>query len=306
MNNLEEKATSFISRLIANPALKALTPLQKEEQILQFLQANARQLYPTLTAPALFPGMNWEQIARLLIEALEAEVDRDIAPRLSTVVRDNLDLSFIQLIRQQNMPQERIKEHLESFFTGLLRSRDFRRDFAGAMNAVAYGYVNRYLEHSFARREYVHFELTKVQKLRMGKEEVKHFVHLSILLKPAIHVIAHSQGGELGTATVQTQFMEKAVDLLSRQLPELPEEVVKSGVFANGSFIENRSLDATSRLAGVFTALGRNSRGAQKLDRGAVSADKSRLSIARRNFKFNGFDIKMLDELYKIAGENGW
>ena len=43
-----------------------------------------------------------------------------------------------------------------------------------------------------------------------------------------------------------------------------------------------------------------------RVDRGAESPDKSWFSIARRNYKFYGFDIKMLDELYKTAAENGW
>ena len=40
-----QKATAFVSRLLQNPALKPLNPLLREEQILQFLQMNARKLY---------------------------------------------------------------------------------------------------------------------------------------------------------------------------------------------------------------------------------------------------------------------
>jgi hypothetical protein len=42
------------------------------------------------------------------------------------------------------------------------------------------------------------------------------------------------------------------------------------------------------------------------VDRGADTPDKSWFSIARRNFKFYGYDVKMIDEFYKIAAENGW
>jgi hypothetical protein len=43
-----------------------------------------------------------------------------------------------------------------------------------------------------------------------------------------------------------------------------------------------------------------------KVDRGAETPDKSWFNIARRNYKYYGFDIKMLDEFYKIAAENNW
>ena len=44
---------------------------------------------------------------------------------------------------------------------------------------------------------------------------------------------------------------------------------------------------------------------AQK-DRGADTAIKSWINVARKNYKFYGYDIKMLDELYNIAADNGW
>jgi hypothetical protein len=42
------------------------------------------------------------------------------------------------------------------------------------------------------------------------------------------------------------------------------------------------------------------------VDRGANGPDSSWFSVARRNYKYYGFDIKMLDELYRIAADNGW
>ncbi len=40
--------------------------------------------------------------------------------------------------------------------------------------------------------------------------------------------------------------------------------------------------------------------------RGAEHPDESRFNMARRNYAYDGFDIKMLDEFYSIATENGW
>ncbi|MFW5718164.1 MAG: hypothetical protein ACOC0E_12050, partial [Spirochaetota bacterium] len=79
-----------------------------------------------------------------------------------------------------------------------------------------------------------------------------------------------------------------------------------SGVNANVSYVENRFIEATARLAAVFSARARSYQPNVDVDRGADSPDKSWLSVARRNYRFYGFDLKLLDELYSIATENGW
>jgi len=82
--------------------------------------------------------------------------------------------------------------------------------------------------------------------------------------------------------------------------------VIRSGVNANVSYLENRFIEATARLAAVFSARCRAFQPNVRVDRGADTPDKSWLSIARRNYKFYGFDVKILDELYSIAAESGW
>jgi hypothetical protein len=42
------------------------------------------------------------------------------------------------------------------------------------------------------------------------------------------------------------------------------------------------------------------------VDRGADSPDKSWFNVSRRNARWRGLDVSMLDELYTIAAENGW
>lgn len=304
-----DKAAIFIKRLLQNPTLKNLTPLMREEQILQFLSVNSRQLYPTLSQAAFFPGKNWEQIANLLVQALHSEINSQLLPELEDVIKGKLDFSFIQFLRQQAVPQTKVKEDFYNFVLSLQQNPDVRRELSGVYNAYKFGFINRYIDESFDRNEYVHFELTKVQRLKMSKEDIKHFVAVSLFLKPAIFLLtaSHSQSyGEAQSGTVQFQFIEKAVSAIADKLKVLPEQVIRSGLHANGSFLENRSMDATSRISAVLSALCRNYKPQMKIDRGADSADKSWLSVARRNYKFYGYDVKLLDEFYKIAAENGW
>jgi hypothetical protein len=86
----------------------------------------------------------------------------------------------------------------------------------------------------------------------------------------------------------------------------IPPELLRGGLYSNVSFEEDKQVDATARLAAIFASRGKNYKPMARVDRGASTPDRSWFSITRRNYKYYGFDIKMLDELYKIASENGW
>lgn len=302
-----EKATAFVSRLLQNPALRGYTSLQREEQIIQFLHVNSAQLSPTLSSQQFFPGKNWNRIFTLLLDALYGLTDTELLPAIEKQVK-SVNYTFIQLLRQQQANDTLVKSRITKIVTDLMQKPDARRGFTGPFSAIEFDMVNKYLDESFSRKTYIHFELTKVQRLRMGKEEVQNFIDVTLLLKPVINMISSNTASqqERTTGMVQSQFAEKVFGLLQKQLKILPEQVLKSAVDASLSFNENRFVEATSRLAAIFSARNRNYQPHMRVDRGADSPDKSWFSIARRNYKFYGFDIKMLDELYKIAAENNW
>lgn len=309
MNGNEQKATVFVNRLLSNPALQGLNPLQKEEQIFQFLSQNAGQLYPTLSSASFFPGNTWEQILDKLSVALISEINKNLLPNLMAFLSDKIDLSFISFIRQQNVSHQKIKEQTYNFMVQLLQKPEARRGFAGCYTALAFNFAEKYVSQLVSRKEYAHFELVKVQRLRMGKEELKNMINLSILLRPAIFALTpagSSTPSDASSGNVQSQFAEKVSQAVGGQLGYLPEDVVKSAVNSNVSFTENRFLEATSRIAALFANRCKNYTPQAKVDRGADSPDKSWFNIARRNFKFYGYDVKMIDEFYKIAAENSW
>lgn len=304
-----DRAELFVTRLLANPALNDFSELQKEEQIIQFLHVNASQLAPTLSSPAFFPGRSWSQVFQLLLQALFRTIDASLQPRLKEIIGGKVQFTFVPFLSQNTVAYSRLHTAVYSFLTELLHKPDARRGFTGAFAALAFDVANRYLEEIFRRKSYIHFELTKVQRLRMGKDEIKSMVGATLLLKPAVYTLVTS-GNQTQTervaGTIQNQFAEKVVAALTKQLPSLPEALVRSAVDASISFTDNRFVEATSRLAAIFSSRCRNYQPNIRVDRGADSPDKSWISTARRNYKFYGFDIKMLDELYMIAAENGW
>ncbi|MBN2737730.1 MAG: hypothetical protein JXR70_12170 [Spirochaetales bacterium] len=302
------KASAFIKRLLANPALQPFPLLQKEEQILQFLKLNANSLFPTLTSPAFFNGKNWPEIFAILYQGLLDVINQDLFQQINDQL-ERIDFSFVSFLKEVNYPLSKCRDQIRDFLAKLLTKYETRQAFNGPFTAVSLSITDKYIEQSFLRHEYIHFELVKVQKLKMSKEEIKNMVKASLLLMvgaTTATLTTSSYQNNSVSHLIPRQYAEKISRDMQDQLKLLPPELINSAVNANLSFLENKDTEATSRITGVFAMRCKNYKHIQTVDRGADFPDKSWLNIARRNYKYYGFDIKVLDEFYKIAAENGW
>ena len=291
-----------------NPALQGYTVLQKEEQIIQFLHTNAAQLAPTLASQQFFPGKNWNQIFSLLVRALFDISDLELKREIQSILHDRLSFTFLSFLQQQQTQEAKVREQIADLMEELMEKSEARRTFTGAYAAIKFNIADRYLTEVFARKKYIHFELTKVQRLRMRKYEVSNFVDFTLFLRPSITLLSSGSQRQQDRAVgiVQGQFADKVFQTLKKRLSALPEQALRSVVNSCISFNENRFIEATARLAAIFAARAKNYHPHLRVDRGADTPDKSWFAISRRNFRFYGFDVKMLDELYKIAAENMW
>ncbi|GAH39740.1 unnamed protein product, partial [marine sediment metagenome] len=236
-------AASFISSLLANKALDVLTPLQKEQQIMQFLKMNAQQLFPTLSSSRFFPGKQWTEIQIVLSKALMIETDKILLPQLEEFIRHILDFTFISFIQPQRVPAEKCQNTIIEFLKRLLQKPEARSAFEGPFTAVVMNFTDRYIDESFQLRQYIYFELTKFQRLKMSIQEIKNMIKATLLLKTGIHLL--TVGGanktqELLSATVKSQFADKVFTSLKGQLKILPPTLLKSAVNSNVSFQENK------------------------------------------------------------------
>ncbi len=303
---MDSKAAAFIDRLRANPAMQGMTPLQQEEQILQFLKVNAPKLMPTLNSASFFPSHSPDQIFRILVSALYEKSNQDLKEELRSTIRTGINFRFVSFLRQQHASEDQVKAQLEQFVLQIVDRPEARQALVGIQTALKTRISDRYVDALVERGKYVYFELTKVQRLRMSPEEMKNLVLVSILLRPAIYRNSDSAAGGSASPTVTRQFADKMFGKVRGELNLMPEQAVKSGINSNLSFVENPYIEATARLASVFAHRCRHYRPQQTIDRGAESSDKSWLNIARKNHRFYGFDLKMLDELYNLAAENNW
>ncbi len=301
--------SQFVLRLLENPALTSFSPLQKEQHIINFLKLNISQLYPTLSSANYFPGKSKDQIFNIVYESLKQIINKSLFPHLEKMINENIDFSFISSLTGSNGSKNEMSVQLFTFLQKLLQKNTARINFLGPLTALDLAMSDKYIDESFLRRSYLHFELTKVQKLSLTQEEIKNLIKLSLLLKTSVNLLAvegEVNSQEVRTTAVQNQFADKVFIALKEQLTCLPPEALKSALRSNISFLETQDVEATARIAAIFAARCSNFRPFSKIDRGADTPDKSWFNIARRNYKFYGFDSKMLDEFYKIAAENGW
>ena len=153
-----------------------------------------------------------------------AEVDKTLVPDLERLV-SNVRFAFVNFLRQQTTTSEQVREQVLAFLKNILTKMEARRTFTGAYAALAFGFPERYMDAIWARKSYIHFELTKVQRLKLGKDDTVSMIQATLLLKPVVNLVtagASVAGHETASGIVQSQFAEKVFAVAKRQLPLVP------------------------------------------------------------------------------------
>ncbi|KGE71346.1 hypothetical protein [Spirochaeta lutea] len=299
------KAKAFLVKLLQNPALAEDSLLQREEQIIQFLMQNRNVLGPTLAADRFFPGRSWGQIIALLLTNLYEITNTQLLPQMISYLDNTLDLSFFQALDASTTELTRSKQELKKLVLGLVTNPHARRMYTGIWTAIERRLPQFYCLEAVDRKRHIHFELSKVQRLKMSREEILRYVETSMLLRPVIYyyVRAHQSLPDRRSGVIQPSFGEKLRKQLGEEWKNLPPQILSSGINANLSFKDNSYIEATARLACIFSDWGRAYRPGQTVDRGANTPEKSWLSTARKNYPVFGYDVRFLDELFMIAAE---
>ena len=304
-----EKANSFIDHLYKNPALHHYTPLQREEQIIQFLEKNTHTLAPTLSSADFFPGYNWERIVELLTGTLQDKTNTLFISELKELITQSINYNFLREFEMESVNYDVVQSQIESLLVKLLQNPSARRLINGSYNAVLHNMPSRYITVSFNRKSYLYFEFTKVQRLKLSSDQLNDLIKITMLLMPAIWigdqsgVIMNANGAP---AQVDPPWIERAFTRVRPELSAIPEQIVRSALRANLSFTDYSDVETTSRISAIFAARARHYNPNAVSDRGAETPDKSWFSIARRNHKYYGYDSKMLEELYSISSDNRW
>lgn len=303
-----EKAHSFVQHLYANPSLQQYTPLQREDQIAQFLNQNSSTLLPTLSSSQFFPGYSWDKILQMVFTLVRERTNELFSADIRELLSRRINFDFLRAYGISSVNYDQVQEQLLTVVNEMMRYPRARQSLSGSHVAILYSIFSRYVRTSFSLKRYIHFEFTKVQKLPLSADQLSDMLKVVLLLMPIVWVFVEQEESSMHitSGNVSDSALTKALDYLVQTVNLLPESILKSAVYGSVSFAENNQIDATSRAAAIFSARCRNYHPSIKIDRGAESADKSWFYIAKRNYKFYGFDAKMLEEFYGIASEEKW
>ena len=139
MSAESEKARSFLQRLWDNPSLNNLSPLQKEEQLRQFLKINGSQLQPTLSSAAFFPGRPWNWIQNLLTATLADMAGGVLNPLIEGILEKKIDFAFALHLQHRSASVASMKSQMNQFLVKLASRPEARRELTGLLRQLFKG-----------------------------------------------------------------------------------------------------------------------------------------------------------------------
>jgi hypothetical protein len=93
---------------------------------------------------------------------------------------------------------------------------------------------------------------------------------------------------------------------LTDRIGFVPEKILLDGIRSNLNLEQEPEMGGCARLTSIMMARVNDFEPNQKAMKGAESPDKSWFNISRKNIRYNGFDARIMDELFNIAADNGW
>ncbi|MBX7059877.1 MAG: hypothetical protein K1X75_17575 [Leptospirales bacterium] len=309
----QQKMREFVERLWSNPAIRSAPLSERETAILNFVKTNQAGLREAFARPEYFPGSSWEKAMTLLLSELSHALDVELRPRLAGAV----DRAIHPAVR------EALKDHggigvdlgqLREYYESQLQDRRVRMQIAQSLDAMESPIFDRYGKAIEAHRRTIHFELTRRDRVGIEAGYLGEYFKLVALFRPlffikfdrpplhdtAIADHARNQR-EIGKA------QQAAMESFREAVGYAPDAVLLPAI---GSFLptaDNPELSASARVVAILMARAQDLRkepAAQ--DRGAETPDKSWFSIHRRIARNTGLDSRFLEDLYLIAGEEGW
>ncbi|MCP4132291.1 MAG: hypothetical protein GY754_15070 [bacterium] len=308
------KMSDFVNHLLQNPNIKNEPLLIGEGLLLNFIVQNMGQLKQTFKTPQFFPNLEWSQVLQLLISDLYERVSQEVLPVIDEFI-DTADLEILnRLISGSPVPIRFQQEKLHAFILAIFRNKDVRYRFNSVINILQYGILERYLTEIFDRRKFIYNEIVRVQKTNLECGEYIIFAKVMLMVRNAAYMkYPLGSGGNnmnLDDALKMPGKIKRYIADLSRtilnELPILPEHEIQLAIKSNLKENMTDLEDGICRLLYILSARYHSYKPVTKVDRGAESPDKSWFAIAMKNAEHYGYNRKMVEELYRIAGDNNW
>ena len=301
----------FVSRLWTNPAIRSSSILKKENQILSFVKENSAQLKSSLTRDPYFPDLSWEDIIRLLFTELTDRVVRTVEPRLETVLERVINREILAALGASDFSAVRLKE----LIVNQLRNKPFRDQLIHVLDTIQNRFFERYVSMALERRKVIYYELVRRDRLEFDSTLIPDYLNFSTLFRPFYH---YRIGGDpsrgdavtLAGAGKNRKMVEANRSRLENELRDaigmIPEPIIGAGLESWLDASGDNDISGSARLISILVNRSVDFDPQQTHERGAETPDKSWFNINRKTARYYGYDVKFLEELYSIAGDEGW
>ena len=311
-----QKLQKFIHHLLSSSGIRNENPIIGESMIYNFIAQNRNQLRTTFSSQAYFPHLAPDDAMKALLAELYEKVASEILAPVSRFI-DEADFEFLNVLPDaRKFPAAYHKDTIRKFILALFRNRDARANFMSVYNIFQYGIIDRYLAEIFNRRDYLYNELVRVQKTYLEVDDyiaymkilllVKNSVYLKVAISPDEPDRKYCLSDSIKMPGKLLQYIDMLGSEVQKSLPNLNERTINFAIKSNLNESMTELEESSSRLIYILSARFHNYKPGGKVDRGAESPDKSWFAVAKKNAKLFGFDKKMLEELYRIAGDNNW
>lgn len=311
-----QQVSNFIDHLLNNPNIKNEPLMISEGLILNFIVQNQEQLKATFKSSQFFPHLDWKDVLQLIVSNLYERVIGTINPVMVEFL-ESTDFSILSKNSDsQQFPTQFHRERLNTFLKSLVKNKDVRYHLNSVINIFTYNIIEKYLNEIFNRRGYLYNELVRVQKTYLECDEyivflkslllIKNAVFMKIPINPKVEEKKYNINDCINSAANLKKFFDKLFMNLKGELPNLPEKLIRLALKSNVRESQTDVEDASSRFIYILCARFQHYKPVEKIDRGAESPDKSWFGIAKSNAHYYGYDKRMLDALYRIAGDNEW
>ncbi len=311
-----QKVREFVDHLFSNPNISSESSLIAEGLLINFIIQNMNQLKLTFKTPQFFPHLEWNQVLQLILSDLYERVSSDVLPVLDEFT-DEMDYDALARVSDSSsFTPDFQQEKLKGFIRTIIKNKDVRYNLNSTITMLKYRTIDNYISEIFNHRGFLFNEITRVQKSNLEVGEYIIFAKILLILRSGAHLKIDSPS----TGTTKKLSLNDALKMrgklqnylgdlvpyLKQQLPFLSNKTITLAVKSNLQMNMTDLEEGISRLLFILCTRYHNFKPVGKVDRGAETPDKSWFSIAKKNADYYGFDKRMLDELYMIAGDNNW
>ncbi|MEK8023349.1 MAG: hypothetical protein AAB229_06010 [Candidatus Hydrogenedentota bacterium] len=312
MNDRQQKMSLFLDKLWNNPAISRKPVRKKEREILNFIRENQASLQKVFSSPDYFPGESWNDSVALLLSLLVEKVLDSLAPQIDRIGQGLLQSGVIAHFDSKAGVDARC---FGEFLTGLMRTRILRDQYHIVIETITLDLFRRYMPPAIVQRKTIYNEIVRRERLDLDANLIPEFMNAASLFRPLYyHRIPYKKDlpdlVSLHEARLDRKLYDTAVhamkDYIRERVGQVPECIYLPGLESCLDASAQPDIAGASKLINIMVNRCEAYDPDVKPDRGAESPDKSWFNINRRDAREFGYDARMLDELYQIAGDEGW